>query len=122
MKKISAPVLVTMAKPKGFDTLRVAGLLDDNETVAVATTRPGAEEGVEELSFTLTEAVHLAEQCLAGHERALTTPGLARILSATVAILFRVSLAGGTIQQKDAGGHGHSPDRADAAADEDTDR
>lgn len=120
MKSISTPVIVTMARPKGADTLRVAGLLDDNQTIAVATTRPGAAEATEEITFALGEAVHLAEQCLAGHERALTTPGLARILSATIAILFRISIAGGSIQQQneDAGAYGHRDDRTEAAADE----
>lgn len=112
MKALTASVSVVMSKPKHAETLRVAGLLDDAETVAVATMRAGADKATQELSFTLAEGVRLAEACLAGNERALTTPGLARILASTTAILFRVSVAGGCIQQRneDAVPDGHCND------------
>lgn len=90
-------VRVPLAFRKGSDTMRVAGLLDDDTTVVVATMTPEAELATPELAFELAQALQIAEACLAGHTCALTTPGLARILSATVAILFRVSLAAGAI-------------------------
>lgn len=100
---------------------RVAGMLDDNQTVVVATMVAGGRTADTEFSFKLGDAVALAETALTGDRRALTTPGLARILSATAAILFRVSLAAGAVQrlgdihERDGGDH---PDRDEAAGDE----
>ena len=45
------------------------------------------------------EAADSSVAALSGDRRALTTPGLARTLSATVAILFRVCLATGALQE-----------------------
>lgn len=77
---------------------RVVGLLDDRETVAIAQMVAGQAVAETELSFRLTHALRLAEAVLAGDRRAMTTPGLARTLSATAALLFRVSHAAGAFQ------------------------
>lgn len=77
---------------------RVVGLLDDRETVAIAQMVAGEPVAQTELSFRLTDAQRLAEAVLAGDRRAMTTPGLARMLSATAALLFRVSHAAGAFQ------------------------
>lgn len=78
---------------------RVVGLLDDRETVTVARMVAGDSLAEPELSFLLTDAVLLAKAVLAGDRRAMTTPGLARTLSATAAMLFRVSNAAGALQK-----------------------
>jgi hypothetical protein len=99
---------------------RVAGLLDDNLTIVVAKMTAGDNIAHPELSFELVDALRLANAALAGHRRALTTPGIARKLSATVAILFRVCLTAGAIQGDfllERGG-GDAGDRDEAAADE----
>jgi hypothetical protein len=100
---------------------RVAGILDDNATVAVAAMHTGDKIVTPEVEFNLGEALALSEACLSGDRRALTTPGLARILSASVAVLFRVSHAAGAFEQeggneRDAGFHDN---RAEAGGDED---
>jgi len=78
---------------------RVVGLMEDNATIGVCSIRDGDKIANTELEFNLGEAAHLAELILSGDQRAKTTPGLARILSASVAMLFRVSLAAGALQQ-----------------------
>jgi len=84
--------------PEGHQR-RLVGLLDDRETVTVARMVAGNSLAEPELSFRLTDAVRLAEAVLAGDRRAMTTPGLARTLSATAAMLFRVSNAAGALQK-----------------------
>lgn len=100
---------------------RVAGLLDDRETVVVATMVAGQGQCNAELAFALADAVRLAEAVLAGDRRAMTTPGLARTLSATAALLFRVSLAAGALQKQEGfdGDADYSGDRSETAGDED---
>lgn len=95
MSVTSFSPLVDVAVPGG--ERRVAGVIGD-ETVVVALMNA---DGVarEEYRFALNEAAELAQQCLAGDRRALTRPGLARILSSAVAVLFRVSLASGGLQR-----------------------
>lgn len=100
---------------------RVVGLLDDDQTVVVAKHVAGQNTAETEISFALGHAAELAHACLAGNRRALTTPGLARILSSTVAVLLRVSLAAGGVKSTGElhDGHaGHGDDRGAAAADE----
>lgn len=104
---------------------RVVGLMDDNATVGVCAMRDGDRIVNTELEFKLGEAAQLAELILSGDQRAKTTPGLARILSASVAMLFRVSLAAGALQQKiqtedfDGRDGGHLDDQLEAGGDED---
>lgn len=105
---------------------RVAGMLDDNKTLAIASMAAGESTGTLELSCELVEALALAEAALAGERRALTHPGLARELSATVAVLFRVCLSAGAVvpenqTEGDDGGTGHCGDRATTADDADLD-
>lgn len=109
---------------------RVAGLLPGNAAIAVATLPDGATQAETELTFELAEAAALAELVLAGDARAKTRPGLARILSATVAVLFRVATGAGAVRQAHDGadqhegddGRGDLFDRDAAAQDEDPDQ
>ena len=103
---------------------RVVGLLDDRETVTVARMVAGAGLAEPELSFHLADAVLLAEAVLAGDRRAMTTPGLARTLSATAAMLFRVSNAAGALQKIEGfyGDADVASDRGEEAGDGDIDR
>lgn len=103
---------------------RVVGLMDDNATVGICAIRDGDKIVNTELEFNLGEAARLAELILSGDQRAKTTPGLARILSASVAMLFRVSLAAGALQQQSTEGlddrdGGHLDDQFEAGGDED---
>jgi hypothetical protein len=105
---------------------RVVGLMDDNATIGVCAIRDGDKIVNTELEFNLGEAAKLAELILSGDQRAKTTPGLARILSASVAMLFRVSLAAGALQHQTEGLDERRDadipdDRDEAAADEDHD-
>lgn len=122
MKALTVQLKVDIARPQGVETLRVAGFLDDGETIAIATMAEGASRATHELSCRIGDVAQLAEACLAGNERALTTPGLARMLAATTALLFRVALTSGGIEKRlnheDAGIDGHCGDREEAAADE----
>ena len=103
---------------------RVAGLLDDNKTLAIGTMVEGRSEGSLELSCELAEALALAKGALSGDRRSLTNPGLARKLSATVAVLFRVCQTAGAIIPENEGGDGgtgHGGDRTAAPDDGDPD-
>jgi hypothetical protein len=77
---------------------RTVGYFDDRQTIAVARMVAGEKVAETELIFTIGEAISLAEKALSGDRRALTTPGLARILSASVALLSRVSLTAGAFE------------------------
>ncbi|TPN57151.1 hypothetical protein [Mesorhizobium sp. B1-1-7] len=105
---------------------RVVGLMADNATIGVAAMRDGDRIVVTELEFNLGEAVRLAELILSGDARAKTTPGLARILSASVAMLFRVSHAAGaflpTAEEPDGRDAGYLDDQPEAGGEEDPDR
>lgn len=117
------PNLAAGAGDKGHFR-RVAGVLSDRETLGVATLTAGDANGDLELSFSLAHAGRLADACLAGDRRALTTPGLARMLSATVAVLLRVSHAAGafqTIEDFDVGDAGLLHDQQEAEGDEGAD-
>jgi hypothetical protein len=104
---------------------RVVGLMEDNATVGICAIRDGDRIAETELEFNLGEAARLAELILSGDARAKTTPGLARILSASVAMLFRVSLTAGALQQQhqteglDDRDGGHLDDQFEAGGDED---
>lgn len=118
---IIADVQDLSAPQPALQLRRVVGKLDDQQTIVVATMTSGESTARAELSFRIDEAAALAHACLAGNRRALTTPGLARILSSTVALLLRVSLASGGLQQSGGflhDGHDDGGDRAEAAADE----
>lgn len=117
---VDVPNLAAGTGPDGF-ARRVVGLLDDRETVAIAIMKAGDALAEPEFTFKLADAVALAERALAGDRRALTTPGLARILSASAALLFRVSQAAGAIQatgHHDGTGSGHLDDQQEARGDE----
>ncbi|MER2536898.1 MAG: hypothetical protein ABTQ31_17230 [Rhizobiaceae bacterium] len=101
---------------------RVAGMLDA-QSLAVATMVAGEAEAQTELIFSVDDAVRLAERVLAGDPRARTQPGLARILSATACVLFRVAQQAGAIQSMeifdgDDANAGHLDDQQEAGGDE----
>jgi hypothetical protein len=101
---------------------RIAGLLDDRETVVVASFLAGEGEAVTENSFTLSELDQLARDVLSGERRAITSPALARKLSAFALVLSRVSHAANafnTIEGFDGRDLRHPGDRPTAAGDED---
>jgi hypothetical protein len=103
---------------------RVAGVLPDNETVALGRMVAGSGAVETEFTFTLAEGQALCEACLAGDRRALTRPGLARILSATAAVLFRVAHHAGSfqaIEDIDGGGAGLLHDQLETGGDEGAD-
>ena len=122
MRMLTVTVDVPNLAAGATSARRVAGFLDDNATVAVAAMLAGDKIVTPEAEFNLGEALALSEACLSGDRRALTTPGLARILSASVAVLFRVSHAAGAFQhegmnERDAG---LLHDQQEAGGDEDT--
>lgn len=103
---------------------RIVGLMEDNATIGVCSIRDGDRIADTELEFNLGEAAKLAELVLSGDQRAKTTPGLTRILCASVAMLFRVSLAAGALQQQSTEGlddrdGGHLDDQFQTGGDED---
>ncbi len=103
---------------------RIVGLMEDNATIGICAIRDGDRIADTELEFNLGEAAKLAELVLSGDQRAKTTPGLTRILCASVAMLFRVSLAAGALQQQSTEGlddrdGGHLDDQFEAGGDED---
>jgi len=124
MRALTVMVDVRDLAAGGVSARRVAGLLDDNATIGVCAMQHGDKIVSTELEFNLGEAALLAERILSGDQRAKTTPGLARILSASVAVLFRVSLAAGALQQiqteeLDDRDGGHLDDQLEAGSDED---
>lgn len=98
---------------------RIVALLPGERAVAVATMTAGGSQAETELTFTLAEAEAAARAALSGDRRALTRPGLARILCAATTLLFRVAIEAGAIIQEgsddDGGNAGHSGDRPQAA-------
>lgn len=123
MRAMAVMVDVRDLGATGVSSRRVVGLMEDNATIGVCSIRDGDKIATTELEFNLGEAAHLAELILSGDQRAKTTPGLARILSASVAMLFRVSHAAGALQQRtgdiDERRDDFSDDRDEAADDED---
>ncbi|WP_147377482.1 hypothetical protein [Mesorhizobium jarvisii] len=110
----------------GVGARRVVGLMEDNATVGVCAMRDGDRIVNTELEFNLGEAARLAELILSGDARAKTTPGLARILSASVAMLFRVSHAAGAFERQqedfDGGDADDLGNQQEAGGEEDPDR
>ena len=124
MRALTVSVDVRDLARQGLGARRIAGLIEDRETLAVCSITEGDRIATPEFEFSLAEALALSEACLSGDRRALTTPGLARILSATVAVLFRVSLAAGAMQRQevpDGGDVGYLDDQQEAGGDEDPD-
>lgn len=122
MRSLSYLVDVPDLRTPDSTRRRVAGVLADGATLAVASMRAGEAAAPPEFEFSLGEAIELAQACLSGHPRALTTPGLSRKLSATVAILFRVAVVAGAVhsQEDDAhGATGHLDDQPEAGGNED---
>jgi hypothetical protein len=113
-------VLVDVADARKPGFRRLTALTPNNRQLVVCSAREGSENGDAELRFDLDQANQLARAALAGDARALTTPGLARTLAATVAVLFRVCVSTGALINVDEedfdGGTGHFDDR-EAAAD-----
>lgn len=99
---------------------RVVGMVNGDDTRLVVASLPdGGNVAEPELSFSIGYAAALAERVLSGDQRAKTEPGLARILSATVAMLFRVSLAARALEPtEDTHGRGDHPDDRQAAPDD----
>lgn len=125
MRSMAVMVDVRDRGAAGVSARRVVGLMQDNVTIGVCSIRDGDRIADTELEFNLGEAAHLAELILSGDQRAKTTPGLSRILCATVAVLFRVSLAAGALQRQedfDGGDAGHLDDQPEAGSEEDPDR
>lgn len=87
---------------------RVVGEAEDGRIV-VALRASGADTGTCETVFALPEAEKLARACLAGDERALTTPALARIFAASIIVLSRAALLAGALQEQPAGGAADDP-------------
>lgn len=119
---LDVPDLRSGKPATGTTRRRVVGLLPDAMTVAVATKDPTGTIAEAELTFTLAEARAMAEAALTGDPRALTRPGLARVLAATAATLFSVAMAAGAIEAVSQGGDGdgnarHPGDREEAGGD-----
>lgn len=111
-------VLVDVADARKPGFRRVTALSPDGRALIVCSAREGSLQGEEEMRVELSEALAIARAGLAGDARALTTPGLARKLCATVAVLFRVGFTAGAIIIDDEeidGGTGHIDDREAAA-------
>ncbi|RWI96075.1 hypothetical protein [Mesorhizobium sp.] len=124
MRAMAVYVDVRNLAKDGVGARRIAGVIDGGELVAVAAIQDGDRTATPELEFSFADALTLAEACLSGDRRALTTPGLARYLSATVAVLFRVSCAAGALQrlgEADGGDAGYLDDRTETGPDEDPD-
>ncbi|WP_127523643.1 hypothetical protein [Mesorhizobium sp. Z1-4] len=114
------PLTVLVSVPAGDKPplRRVAGLLDDDATIAVALMAEGDNQAEPEITFQIAEGQQLAEAVLAGNDRAKTTPGLARILSASVAVLCRVALSAGALREIEHGNaDGLCRDRGEAGQD-----
>lgn len=112
-------VLVDVADSRRPGFRRVTALSENSRELIVCTAREGSLQGEPELRFEISHAHQLARAALSGDSRALTMPGLARTLAATVAVLFRVGVASGALINVDEGndgGTGHHDDR-EAAAD-----
>ncbi|MDG4894641.1 hypothetical protein P9272_13770 [Mesorhizobium sp. WSM4976] len=124
MRALTVYVDVRDLARQGVGARRVAGVIDGGEKVAVASILDGDRVATPELEFSFADALTLAEACLSGDRRALTTPGLARYLSAAVAVLFRVSCAAGALQRQgdfDGGDAGYLDNRTETGPDEDPD-
>jgi len=118
-------ILVDVADSRRPGFRRITALSANGRKLIVATAREGSLLGEPELSFELSEANQLARAALAGDARALTKPGLARTLAATVAVLFRVGFASGALiiddegdHGEDDGGTGHLGDQQETGGDE----
>ncbi|CDX54527.1 hypothetical protein MPL1032_190135 [Mesorhizobium plurifarium] len=125
MRALTVAVDVRDLTRAGVGARRIAGVLDDNQTIAVCAMQDGDRIATPENEFSLADAKLLAEACLSGDRRALTTPGLARILSSTVAVLFSVSTAAGAFQRiedPDGGDAGYLDDQPEAGSEEDPGR
>lgn len=83
--------------------VRHVGLLEDN-SIAIAVGNAGAGTVTQEFAFALDRVGGLAERVLAGDSRALTQPGLARILAGTVVILIRQAAQAGRVVPIEAAG------------------
>lgn len=118
----SLQILVDVPDSRREGFRRVTLLAENSRELIVATMREGSLLGEPELRFELSEANQLARLALAGDARALTRPGLARTLAATVAVLFRVAFASGALiiddEEKNDGGTGHLDDQPEAGRDE----
>ncbi|MBS9720058.1 hypothetical protein JYU29_05070 [Tianweitania sp. BSSL-BM11] len=97
MVSLDVCVQVPDAVSKDTGRIRIAGLTPDSRIIVVASLKAGDTIADHEFSFGLDDGMRLAEACLSGDRRALTSPGLARKLSATLAILFRVCVQSGAI-------------------------
>jgi hypothetical protein len=92
---------------------RIVGFADDGRIV-VALRDAGADNGMCETVFDLPQAERLARACLAGDQRALTTPALARIFAASIIVFSRAAFQAGALEAQPADGgpgdDGHSDD------------
>lgn len=98
---------------------RITALSQNNRELIVCSAREGSLMGETELRFEISQVHQLARACLAGDSRALTMPGLARTLAATVAALFRVGVfTGALITDGDFDGGTDDIDDREATADD----
>lgn len=102
-------------------TRRIVAVSEDGMTVHVAQCREG-QLCTAEVSFELAHAFALAKACLAGNERARTTPGLTRVLCAAVLCLGKAAFKAGALQALETVNHeqpddGHRSEAQDDAAD-----
>lgn len=109
---MSIPVNIWHEQPLKDGSTRIVALSLDHTTIHVALVRDGSV-GETEISFELREAIDLAKACLAGHERALTTPGLTRVLCAALLCLGKAAYKAGGLQAiaVDHDSNNHSADR-----------
>ena len=74
--------------------------LDEAGFVHVATRRGETNTVTSEISYDLGYAYQLSRRCLAGNNRALTTPGLARVLASAVVVLSKAAFSAGALETR----------------------
>ncbi|MGL4490539.1 MAG: hypothetical protein ACRCU5_13965 [Rhizobiaceae bacterium] len=77
---------------------RIVALSLDGKTLHVALRSAAGADAKSEVSFELGHAFDLAKACLEGNARALTTPGLTRVLCAAVLVLGKAAFKAGGLQ------------------------
>jgi hypothetical protein len=122
---VAPPVNVSLyekaALPDG--SFRCAGYGDDGR-IHVGVWREGEASFKAKISFEINEALRRAEACLAGDQRALTEPGLTRILCGALLVLGKAAFWAGVLEAERCDDFGDRPDlghRDDAAGDEPAD-
>lgn len=109
------PVTPWRRVPLADGNERIVALDEAGKIVHVAVMAPHSELATSEISFELSQAFDLATACLAGNSRAMTTPGLTRLLCASVLVLGVAAFkAGGLLKQAEfSDGSATEPDDQD---------